>query len=140
MGDKDATGYFGFANTMICTVFLISQSIIAVISPRILRANLYAKKKLYFLFSSLGLFYSIIMLNIYFYSPMIVNAIFDTKYDDSIELFRIMCFGGFFYMASTGPIVLFHRIKKSVVDFISGNSECISTCVCRFINLAKMGG
>ncbi len=108
------TGNYGFALTLLESLFLLSQSVIAVVTPRLLDCSKPLNHRLVmFLFAGLALFYA----SVAFVAPLcaeyVMSLFMKSKFSESIALFKTLVLGGWFFMVSTGPMVLLHRKKRA---------------------------
>lgn len=109
------TGHFGFALTLLESLFLLSQSVIAVVTPRLLNLDrALNRKKTVLLFGGLALLYFVICFSAPRIAAILVEGAMKSKYLESVYIFKKLALGAWFFMVSTGPMVLLHRKKKTV--------------------------
>jgi len=108
------TGYFGFAITLLQGLFLLSQSVVSVITPKLLQQHQKLdKKKIAYLFSGLSVAYLLVVIIAPQLASFLVTEFMDGKYLQSTELLSTLAPAAWLFMVSTGPMILFHRWKQT---------------------------
>ncbi len=134
------TGYFGFAITLLQGLFLLSQSVVSVITPKILNHNdIVQKKKLITLFIGLSMAYLFVVIIAPQFATLLVTKFMEGKYLESTALFTQLAPAAWLFMISTGPMILFHRWEQTkTIAFI----ECcgaITLIICNIFLLPTRG-
>lgn len=108
------TGHFGFSLTLLESMFLLSQSVVAVVTPRLLNHDVALQRgKTMALFTGLSLLYFLICLSAPKAAALLVEGAMQGKYLESVYIFEKLALGAWFFMVSSGPMVLLHRKKRT---------------------------
>ena len=111
---KDQVGYYGFTETMLGSLLLLSQAIMAVAAPKIMGPHVEKNlMRLCGFSAALGVAYLIVVMAAMFAAGPLVALVFGTKYGRSVDLFMVMGFGTACAMAAAAPVALLHRLGRT---------------------------
>ncbi len=134
------TGYFGFAITLLQGLFLLSQSVVSVITPKILQQNeILQKRKLFYLFIGLSFGYFLVVILAPSLANFLVIHYMDGKYLESTNLFLELAPAAWLFMISTGPMILFHRWKQTRTIALIECCGALALIVCNILLLPSQG-